>query len=83
MITFKNIDIDVYAYLMWRKDVEGHESIENIHKKLNYNFSKMLEYEISENVKNTILYKYIFFEMKNYEIRYTYVIHVYLMTMEY
>lgn len=70
LLTFKDVNIHLYAYLMWRKDVEGHKSIETIHKFLINNVSRVIDYEIKSNIKSTIFYKYITFEISSYIMEY-------------
>lgn len=59
--TYKNIDKYLYAYIMWKKFVEG---LNDYSKVDSYNFFDRKKRK--ENMSNSLFYKYINHELKNY-----------------
>ena len=57
-IKYKDIDEYLYAYIIWKKSVEGLDDYTEIHC-INKNIRK-------ENISNSLFYKYINYELKNY-----------------
>lgn len=63
---YKDIDEYLYSYIMWRKNVEGHSEYYQIHTKLNLNDKLLFHFRMREHIYNSIFFKYINYEIKNY-----------------
>lgn len=63
---FKDIDAGLYAYIMWRKEVEGHEQFNTIHTKQTSRSSEDSQFALKRNITGTYIYKYISNEIESY-----------------
>lgn len=63
---FKDIDAELYAYIMWRKEVEGHEEFNTIHVKQTSRSSEDPQFVLKTNITGTYIYKYISNEIETY-----------------
>lgn len=63
---FKDIDAELYAYIMWRKEVEGHEQFNTIHTKQTNRSSEDPQFALKRNITRTYIYKYISNEIETY-----------------
>ena len=63
---FKDIDAGLYAYIMWRKEVEGHEQFNTIHTKQTSRSSEDPQFALKRNITGTYIYKYISNEIESY-----------------
>lgn len=66
-LCFKDIDVQLYAYIMWRKEVEGHEYFNTIHTLQPCHRSNDDRlFPIKKNITGTWFYKYIVNEFQEY-----------------
>lgn len=63
---FKDIDAELYAYIMWRKEIEGHEHFDTVHTQQISRFSEDQQFILKRNIANTYIYKYISNEIETY-----------------
>lgn len=64
---YKDIDEYLYAYIMWRKNVEGHSEYYYVHSTLNFLHFKNIKLTIQENILDVLIYKYIIQELRDYK----------------
>ncbi|GAA0766253.1 hypothetical protein GCM10008908_03730 [Clostridium subterminale] len=63
---YKNIDAEVFAYIMWRRDIEGHEDYDHIHTRKTNRGSDDPLVSIKVNITGTLFYKYVSNEFRMY-----------------
>ncbi|MDU1348934.1 hypothetical protein [uncultured Clostridium sp.] len=63
---YRNINIEVFAYIMWRKDIEGHNTFDLIHTEMRNRSSTDTLLPIKLNITGTLFYKYIYNEFRLY-----------------
>ena len=69
--TYSEIEPELYAYIMWRKEMEGHEEFSTVHKRLKFKGINDIS-QIPQNIMNTKVYKYIDNEFSEYIINQNY-----------
>lgn len=69
--TYSEIEPELYAYIMWRKEMEGHENFSTVHKRLTFKGINDIS-QIPQNIMNTKVYKYIDNELSEYIINQNY-----------
>lgn len=67
---YNEIDENLYAYILWRTEIEGHEDINSIHTPITHVSNVNTQHVIRQNISNTKLYKYIRSELMNYNYNY-------------
>lgn len=63
---YKEIDENVYAYILWRTEIEGHKDCKFIHKPITHIVNANTDYFIRQNISDTPFYKYLKDELTNY-----------------
>lgn len=71
-ICYNEIDENLYAYIIWRTEVEGHETCETIHTPITHVKNGDTDYFIRQNICDTLFYKYIKHELNDYINNYKY-----------
>lgn len=65
-LSYKDIDENLYAYIMFRKEIEGHKTYSDIHTLLNQIDTNDSQYKIRMNISDTIIYKFFKSELSKY-----------------
>lgn len=65
-IRYNEIDENLYAYIIWRIEVEGHETCETLHTPITHIKNANTDYFIRQNICDTLFYKYIKHELNDY-----------------
>lgn len=69
-ISYSDIDAELYAYIMWRKELEGHEDFSTIHEKIKLKGVIDSSYILRMNIMDTEVYKYVENEFSEYIYNY-------------
>lgn len=65
-LLYKNLDLETFAYIMWRANTEGHKTLNSLHTEMRNKFNIDSLTRIKLNITNTLFYRYALEELSFY-----------------